>query len=108
MSSSALTTTAYPEHIHRTASDDCLVVFQWTVAHVGDLGVDSAKIYAIKDTCPVRVICAGAGFSGVCAAIRLLQHIPNLDLVITATGFDTSYLPRYPVVGRGGVSLEQM
>ncbi|KJR82915.1 uncharacterized protein SPSK_04521 [Sporothrix schenckii 1099-18] len=34
-----------PEHIHRTASDDCLVVFQWTVAHVGDLGVDSAKIY---------------------------------------------------------------
>ncbi|KJR82913.1 uncharacterized protein SPSK_10591 [Sporothrix schenckii 1099-18] len=63
---------------------------------------------AIKDTCPVRVICAGAGFSGVCAAIRLPQHIPNLDLVITATGFDTSYLPRYPVVGRGGVSLEQM
>lgn len=37
---------------------------------------------AIDDTRPVRVICIGAGFSGVCAAIRLPQRIPNLDLVV--------------------------
>ncbi|KAF2652695.1 putative flavin-binding monooxygenase, partial [Lophiostoma macrostomum CBS 122681] len=30
----------------------------------------------------------------------------DVDLIITATGFDTSYLPRFPVIGRDGVSLE--
>lgn len=37
---------------------------------------------AIDDTRKVRVICVGAGFSGVCAAIRLPQRIPNIDLVV--------------------------
>ncbi len=37
---------------------------------------------AIDDYREVKVICAGAGFSGVCAAIRFLQRIPNLKLTI--------------------------
>ncbi|KAF2101755.1 flavin-binding monooxygenase [Rhizodiscina lignyota] len=34
--------------------------------------------------------------------------VRNVDAIITATGFDTSYLPRFPVTGRGGLSLEQV
>ena len=37
---------------------------------------------AIDDYRPIRVICAGAGFSGVCAAIRFPQKIPNLSLTV--------------------------
>ncbi len=32
----------------------------------------------------------------------------DVDVIITATGFETSYLPRYPVIGRGGVSLASL
>jgi cation diffusion facilitator CzcD-associated flavoprotein CzcO len=34
--------------------------------------------------------------------------IRPVDAIITATGFDTSYVPRFPVTGRGGVSLAQV
>jgi cation diffusion facilitator CzcD-associated flavoprotein CzcO len=37
---------------------------------------------AIDDYRPIKVIVAGAGFSGVCAAIRFPQKIPNLTLTI--------------------------
>jgi cation diffusion facilitator CzcD-associated flavoprotein CzcO len=37
---------------------------------------------AIDDDRNVRVICVGAGFSGVCTAIRFPQRIPNLSLTI--------------------------
>lgn len=56
---------------------------------------------AIDDTRPVRVISAGAGFSGVCAAIRLPQRIPNLELVVYEKNADvggTWFENRYPGV----------
>ncbi|CAK7225964.1 hypothetical protein SBRCBS47491_006066 [Sporothrix bragantina] len=56
---------------------------------------------AIDDTRKVRVICAGAGFSGVCAAIRLPQRIPNLELVVYEKNADvggTWFENRYPGV----------
>ena len=37
---------------------------------------------AIDDYRSVKVICVGAGFSGVCTAIRFPQRIKNLDLTI--------------------------
>lgn len=37
---------------------------------------------AIDDYRPIKVIVVGAGFSGVCAAIRFPQKIPNLTLTI--------------------------
>ncbi|CAM1500386.1 Fc.00g095480.m01.CDS01 [Cosmosporella sp. VM-42] len=32
----------------------------------------------------------------------------KVDTIITATGFDTSYLPRFPVQGRNGVTLNEL
>lgn len=37
---------------------------------------------AIDDPRPIKVICIGAGFSGILTAIRFPQRIQNLDLVI--------------------------
>lgn len=31
---------------------------------------------------PMRVICIGAGMSGILAAIRLPQRVPNLEFVV--------------------------
>ncbi|KAJ7610856.1 FAD/NAD-binding domain-containing protein [Roridomyces roridus] len=31
--------------------------------------------------------------------------VDELDVIVCATGFDTSYKPRFPIVGRGGVKL---
>ncbi len=31
----------------------------------------------------------------------------EVDTIICATGFDTSYRPRFPVIGKNGVSLSQ-
>ena len=31
---------------------------------------------------PLRVIIIGAGFSGICAGIRFLQRVPNVEVVI--------------------------
>ena len=30
----------------------------------------------------IKVVCLGAGYSGILAAIRLPQHIANLELVV--------------------------
>lgn len=32
----------------------------------------------------------------------------KVDAIITATGFDTTYLPRFPVLGKEGVTLEEV
>lgn len=37
---------------------------------------------AIDQPRPIKVICIGAGFSGILTAIRFPQHIPNLELTI--------------------------
>lgn len=34
------------------------------------------------------------------------EHI-EFDALVCATGFDLSFRPRFPIIGRGGVSLEQ-
>jgi cation diffusion facilitator CzcD-associated flavoprotein CzcO len=39
-----------------------------------DLPIDAGR--------PLKVICLGAGYSGILTAIRLPQRIPNLELVI--------------------------
>jgi hypothetical protein len=39
-----------------------------------DLPIDAGR--------PLKVICLGAGYSGILSAIRLPQRIPNLELVI--------------------------
>lgn len=38
--------------------------------------------HCIDDHRPVKVICIGAGFSGVLAAIRFPQRIPNLTFIM--------------------------
>jgi len=38
--------------------------------------------HCIDDLRRMKVICIGAGFSGVLAAIRFPQRIPNLELVV--------------------------
>ncbi|KAF7343045.1 FAD/NAD-P-binding domain-containing protein [Mycena venus] len=42
----------------------------------------SAGEFSIDDYRPMKVICIGAGFSGILAAIRFRQKVPNLDLKI--------------------------
>ena len=39
-----------------------------------DLPIDAGR--------PLKVICIGAGYSGILTAIRFPQRIPNLELVI--------------------------
>ena len=39
-----------------------------------DLPVDAGR--------PLKVVCLGAGYSGILAAIRFPQRIPNVDFVI--------------------------
>ena len=34
--------------------------------------------------------------------------VREVDAIITATGFDTSYTPRFPVRGRDGLTLEKV
>jgi cation diffusion facilitator CzcD-associated flavoprotein CzcO len=42
-------------------------------------GLDARPI----DECrPIKVICIGAGISGILTAIRFPQHIKNLDLTV--------------------------
>ncbi len=31
----------------------------------------------------------------------------ELDVIITATGYDTTYVPRFPLIGLNGVSLNE-
>lgn len=37
---------------------------------------------AIDDCRPIKVICIGAGISGILTAIRFPQHIKNLSLTV--------------------------
>lgn len=32
----------------------------------------------------------------------------HYDVVVCATGFDTSFIPRFPVLGRGGLNLQDL
>jgi hypothetical protein len=55
-----------------------------------DLPIDAGR--------PLKVICIGAGYSGILTAIRLPQRIPNLELVIYEKNNDiggTWYENRY-------------
>jgi hypothetical protein len=50
---------------------------------------------------PLKVVCLGAGYSGILTAIRLPQRIPNLELVIYEKNDDiggTWYENRYVVI----------
>lgn len=38
--------------------------------------------HCIDDLRPIKVICIGAGFSGILAGIRFPQRVPNLDFTI--------------------------
>lgn len=56
---------------------------------------------AIDESRPIKVICIGAGFSGILTAIRFPQRIPNLELVIYeknsdigGTWYENTYVPR--------------
>lgn len=58
----------------------------------------------VDDLRPLKVICIGAGASGILAGIRLPQKIPNLDLTIYEKNEDvggTWYENKYPGVASG-------
>jgi hypothetical protein len=57
--------------------------------------------HCIDDLRPIKVICIGAGISGMCAAIRFNQRIKNLDFVAYEKNADiggTWFENRYPGV----------
>lgn len=57
--------------------------------------------HCIDDYRPVKVICIGAGISGICAAIRFNQRIRNLDFTVYEKNADiggTWFENRYPGV----------
>ncbi|KAJ7728265.1 FAD/NAD-P-binding domain-containing protein [Mycena maculata] len=57
--------------------------------------------FSVDDYRPIKVICIGAGFSGILSAIRLQQKVPNLDFKIydKADGVGgTWHLNKYPGV----------
>ena len=43
---------------------------------------DRPSDHAIDEGRPLKVICIGAGYSGILTAIRLPQRIPNLELAV--------------------------
>ncbi len=43
-------------------------------AHVSNRSIDESR--------PLKVICIGAGISGILAAIRLPQYVPDIDITI--------------------------
>lgn len=45
-----------------------------TTFQLGDFPIDAAR--------PLKVLVIGAGFSGIAAGIRFLQHVPNVQLTI--------------------------
>lgn len=58
----------------------------------------------VDDLRPIKVICIGAGVSGILAGIRLPQKIKNLDLTIFEKNEDvggTWYENKYPGVASG-------
>ncbi|KAI1613103.1 hypothetical protein EDD36DRAFT_488132 [Exophiala viscosa] len=62
---------------------------------------DSRPLYdrPIDANRKIKVVCLGAGYSGILTAIRFPQHIPNLELVIYEKNADiggTWYENRYP------------
>jgi cation diffusion facilitator CzcD-associated flavoprotein CzcO len=62
---------------------------------------------AIDAKRPLRVICIGAGISGIITAIRFPQRIPNLDLQIYEKNADISgtwYENKYPGCACGTLS----
>lgn len=70
------------------------------------LNADLSKLpplwnHRVDDYRPMKVICIGAGFSGIVAGIRMPEHIPNLDFTIYEKNPDvggTWYENRYPGV----------
>ncbi|KAL1899789.1 carboxylic ester hydrolase activity protein [Sporothrix stenoceras] len=60
-----------PEHAYPTASDDCLAVFLWTIAHITDLGVDLSKVYVTGNS-------AGGHLSAV-TALRIVTETDVAD-----------------------------
>lgn len=57
--------------------------------------------HCIDDYRPMKIICIGAGISGMCAAIRFNQRIQNLDFTIYEKNADiggTWFENRYPGV----------
>lgn len=59
---------------------------------------------SIDDVRPIKVICIGAGISGILAGIRLPQKIKNLDLMIYEKNEDiggTWFENRYPGISSG-------
>lgn len=60
---------------------------------LGNFSIDSSR--------PMKIIIIGAGFSGICAGIRFLQRMENIDVVIydkNAGIGGTWYTNRYPLV----------
>ncbi|KAJ5110349.1 hypothetical protein NUU61_001606 [Penicillium alfredii] len=52
----------------------------------------------------IKSAIVGVDTTGIITADGL--HRP-IDVLVCATGFDTSYSPRFPVIGRGGISLAE-
>ena len=55
--------------------------------------------FNIDDPRPMKIIIIGAGFSGICAGIRFLQRMENVEVVIydkNAGVGGTWYTNRYP------------
>jgi cation diffusion facilitator CzcD-associated flavoprotein CzcO len=74
---------------------------------MGSMGFPVAEKYthpliterAIDEPRPLRVIYIGAGVSGICAAIKFPQYVPNVNLVIYEKNADvggTWFENRYP------------
>ena len=54
---------------------------------------------AVDEARPLRVVCMGAGISGILATIRLPQRIPNIDLQVYEKNAEiggTWFENRYP------------
>lgn len=64
----------------------------------GSQGFETGS-FSIDEYRPMKVVCIGAGFSGIVAGIRFSQKVSNLDLKIyeRAAGIGgTWYANRYP------------
>lgn len=58
--------------------------------------------HCIDDLRPIKVICIGAGFSGILAGIRFPQRVPNVDFTIYeknpevgGTWYENKYAPTW-------------
>lgn len=71
------------------------------------LALQKANVHPVVD--PIRRITSeGILTSSQQANGEVIEKVDEVDVLVAATGFDTSFRPRFPIIGRDGVDLKDL